>query len=143
MQVFSNTAVMSLHLPMLIPLITEKVRSVMAKQDVLWVNEAHWITFNVALRAVVGELLTTEMAEQIFPLFKRMSSGCLALVRSTRIQGVVRSCTQHVFRLLRTSAHKLSSSVAHRFSFLSLNDSNCTFTCCILLSVQGPFDLRC
>jgi hypothetical protein len=73
---------MSLHLPMLIPLMTEKVRSVMAKQeDVLWVNEARWITFNVALRAVVGELLTMEVAEQMFPLFKMMSSGCLALVR--------------------------------------------------------------
>jgi hypothetical protein len=119
LQVFSSTAVMSFHLPVLIPLITDKVRSVMAKQeDVLWFDEARWITFFVALRAVVGELLTVGAAEQIFPLFKIMSSGCIALVRSTCLCSVLLCCAPHVLRLLNTGAHKLSYFAAHNLGFL-------------------------
>jgi hypothetical protein len=88
---------MSFHLPVLISLITDKVRSVMAKhEDVLWFDEARWITFFVALRAVVGDLLTMEAAQQIFPLFKIMSSGCIALVRSTCLYTALRCCLQAV-----------------------------------------------
>jgi hypothetical protein len=80
-QVLSSQAVMSLHLPLIVPLMTDTVRAVAAKQDgVLWFNEARRITFYVAARAVLGELLTIEKAEQLFPLFQEMSSGCFALV---------------------------------------------------------------
>jgi hypothetical protein len=109
MQVLSNTAVMSLHLPVVIPLMKDKVRSVMAKQeDVLWYYEARWITFCVALKAVVGELLTMEVAEQIFPLFKTMASGGLALVCPRCLHAVFRWCAQSVFSMIRTGAPNLS-----------------------------------
>jgi hypothetical protein len=83
-QVLSNAAVMSLHLPVMVPLVTEKMRDVAAKQEeVLWFHEARWITFCVASRAVLGDLLTTEKAAQLFPLFQEMSAGCLSLASST------------------------------------------------------------
>jgi hypothetical protein len=79
-QVLSNQAVMALHLPLITPLMTERVRSVSKKDEVLWYNEARWVTFCVATSAVLGELLTREKAEQLFPLFKKMSSGSVSLV---------------------------------------------------------------
>jgi hypothetical protein len=79
-QVLSNEAVMTLHLPLITPLMTERVRSVSKQDKILWFNEARWITFCVASRAVLGDLLTSENAEQLFPLFQDMSAGALALV---------------------------------------------------------------
>jgi hypothetical protein len=110
MQVTSNTAIVSRHLPVLIPLMIDTVRSVMTKQeDVLWYNEASWVTINVAIRAVVGELLTMEAAEKIFPLFETMASGCLALVRSTCLRYDLHGCAQPVSRLFSIGALDLSS----------------------------------
>jgi hypothetical protein len=121
----------------------DTVRSVMAKQeDVLWCNEASWVTINVAIRAVVGELLTMEAAEKIFPLFETMASGCLALVRSTCLQYDLHRCAQPVSRLLSTGAHNLFFSVARDFGVLLLHYLHCIVACCILVSAQGPCDLR-
>jgi hypothetical protein len=69
-QVLSNQAVMALHLPLITPLIAERVRSASKQGKVLWYNEARWITFCVATTAVLGALLTKEKAEQLFPLFE-------------------------------------------------------------------------
>jgi hypothetical protein len=79
-QVLSNQAVMELHLPLITPLMTERVRNVSKQGEVLWFDEARWITFCVASRAVLGELLTREKAEQLFPLFREMSSGAVSMV---------------------------------------------------------------
>jgi cytochrome c biogenesis factor len=100
MQVLSNQAVMALHLPLITPLMTESVRSVSKRDEVLWFNEARRITFCVASRAVLGDLLTREKAEQLFPLFQEMSTGALALVSTCCMH--LASCPRSVLSYLST-----------------------------------------
>lgn len=85
-QVLSPAAVTKLHVPLMIPLMTEAIRNAVdrnvAEEPTLWWEEMRQVAFTVATRAVLSTLISDKECKELYDLFKVMSSGILGLVRN-------------------------------------------------------------
>lgn len=74
---------MKLHVPLMIPVITETLRkAVVKKGSTLWFEDMRQVAFTVATRAVLGDLVSDKTCKELFLLFRTMSQGAIQMVCS-------------------------------------------------------------
>jgi hypothetical protein len=118
LQTLSQPVVMSLHVPLMIPTVQQKIREVASvNEEVLWIDGARQITFAAATRALVGDLFSDEVLQRLFPCFQEMGDGMFALVcfAFTSCRQALHACRARQYDHLSICLHSMCfHSTSHR-----------------------------